>query len=95
MYKEGDNGKNMYSKMKKTYERKLYMADKSKNEQYDIVAQAEDVLRLYAKRYFEMNKRRNRLPKKKKSRGNIKIIANTAAWCILLCMAVAAIIYFM
>ncbi len=33
------------------------MADKSKNEQYDIVAQAEDVLKVYIKRYFDLNRR--------------------------------------
>lgn len=31
------------------------MADKSKNEQYDIVAQAQDVLDLYIKRCFDLN----------------------------------------
>lgn len=38
------------------HERKLYMADRSKNDQYDVVAQAEEVLRLYIKRYFDITR---------------------------------------
>ncbi len=34
------------------------MADRSKNEQYDIVSQAEEVLELYIKRYFDTKRRR-------------------------------------
>lgn len=83
----------MYSISKKKYERKLYMADKSKNEQYDIVAQAEDVLRLYAKRYFELSRKRKRLPKRA-SRMHKGTIFALLAICLVFGAVLTAILYF-
>ena len=68
------------------------MADKSKNEQYDIVTQAQDVLDLYIKRCFDLNQYG-------KVRG-IKKRAHTNKGTLLLsllitgCALTAALIYF-
>ena len=70
------------------------MADKSKKEQYDIVEQAEDVLKLYIKRCFDVNRRfRNKKPK-----SNIKkktIIISAIISCFSLIAAAWTLIYFL
>ena len=49
------------------------MADRSKNDQYDVVAQAEEVLRLYIKRYFDITRqmKAEKAKKRLQSRGCI------------------------
>lgn len=47
-------------------ERILHMADRRKNEQYDIVSEAEKILADYIKRCFSLGKLKERRDKKKK-----------------------------
>ena len=72
-------------------ERKLYMADRSKNEQYDIVAQAEEVLRLYIKRYFDIT-RQMKMEKARKRMQN-RVILITGGACLMVSAALLALAF--
>lgn len=65
------------------------MADKSRNEQYDVVAQAEEVLRLYTKRCFDSARRRREQKAKKRLRGRLIVIG--CCLCLLGGAAVLAV----
>ncbi|MBE7026536.1 MAG: hypothetical protein E7410_03080 [Ruminococcaceae bacterium] len=67
------------------------MADKSKNEQYDIVAQAQDVLDLYIKRCFDINHGKIRTFKKRAHINKGALLLSLLAGC---CTFIAALIYF-
>ena len=82
-----DIDKNMSVKILLLKERKLQMADRSKNEQFDIVAQAEKVLADYIKKYFNMGKK---APKKKLLEkivlpGLTALAIGICIYCIFLC----------
>ena len=74
--------RNIPPRTAKQYERKLYMADKSKNEQYDIVALAEEVLRLYIKRYFDIT--RQMKAEKTRKRKQTRAALAVCGACLLL-----------
>ena len=67
------------------------MADRSKNEQYDIVAQAEEVLRLYIKRYFDIT-RQMKMEKARKRMQN-RVILITGVGCLLVSAALLALAF--
>ena len=67
------------------------MADKSKNEQYDIVTQAQDVLDLYIKRCFDLNhygKARSIKKRAHKNKGTLLL-----SLLLIGCVLTAALIY--
>ena len=68
------------------------MADKSKNEQYDIVAQAQDVLDLYIKRCIDINHYgKVRGPKKRAHINKGALLLSILVGC---CAFTLALIYF-
>lgn len=74
------------------HERKLYMADRSKNDQYDVVAQAEEVLRLYIKRYFDIT--RQMKAEKAKKRLQSRVVFFACGACLLLSALLLALTFF-
>lgn len=74
------------------HERKLYMADRSKNDQYDVVAQAEEVLRLYIKRYFDIT--RQMKAEKAKKRLQSRFVFFACGACLLLSALLLALTFF-
>lgn len=70
------------------------MSDKSKNEQYDIVAQAEEVLRLYIKRYFDIT-RQMKAEKAKKRKLQNRFVLFACGTCLLLSALLVALTFFL
>ena len=68
------------------------MADKSKNEQYDIVAQAQDVLDLYIKRCFDISHYGKARSFKKRSLNKGALLLSIFVGC---CCFGAALVYFL
>lgn len=70
------------------------MSDKSKNEQYDVVAQAEEVLRLYIKRYFDIT-RQMKAEKAKKRKLQNRFVFFACGACLLLSALLVALTFFL
>lgn len=68
------------------------MADRSKNDQYDVVAQAEEVLRLYIKRYFDIT--RQMKAEKRKSGCKAGLYSSACGACLLLSALLLALTFF-